>query len=104
MAEAIKDYNRSLELNLNYLSAYGNRAIVRSHLGDEQGALEDYTQVIRLKPDIPQVYYNRGATRSKLGDQQGAIEDLQKAAQLFSEQENQTGYQKTQEFLSKLKK
>ena len=100
---AIAAYNQAIKINPNYLQAYGNRAVARSHLKDNQGAIEDYQKVLQLKPELPQIYYNLGALRSTMGDKPGAIADLEKAAQLFLDQGNQAGYEKVQELLVQLK-
>ena len=65
-----------------------------------------YTEfrAIELNGNHARTFVRRSELQTELGNHDECIEDLQKAAQLFSEQENQTGYQKTQEFLSKLKK
>jgi Flp pilus assembly protein TadD len=38
---AIADYNQAVKINPNNAEAYGNRGIIRSELGDKQGAIQD---------------------------------------------------------------
>ena len=39
--EALKDFDRALQIDPNNADAYGNRCVARHKLGDKQGAIED---------------------------------------------------------------
>ena len=39
--EALKDFDRALQIDPNNADAYGNRCVARYKLGDKQGAIED---------------------------------------------------------------
>ena len=99
---AIKDYTQAITINPQYDPAYHNRGNAKSDLGDKTSAIADYTQAITINPQYAEAYSNRGNAKSKLGDKAGAIKDLETAKQLFQQQGNTQGYQKTQELLNKL--
>jgi tetratricopeptide (TPR) repeat protein len=81
--------------------SYYNRGVVKYELGDKKGAISDYDRAIaidsKLKPasQFAPAYVNRGFVKSALGDRQGAIADLKIAAQIFKEQNDLAGYDKT---------
>ncbi|MCC5664106.1 tetratricopeptide repeat protein [Nostoc sp. CHAB 5784] len=98
---AIADYNAALKINPNLAEAYGNRGIAHSDLGDNQGAIADYNLALKIDPNYAKAYYNQGNARYQLGDNQGGIVDLQKAAELFRQQENTELYQQALELIRK---
>jgi tetratricopeptide (TPR) repeat protein len=77
--EAIIHYNKAIRIIPYYASAYCNRGIAYTALGQYQRAIEDYNKAIRLQPDLALVYYNRGNTFSNLGRYQLAVEDFNEA-------------------------
>jgi len=79
---AIQDYNKAIELNPNYTSAYNNRGSVKSSLGDYRGAIQDFNKSIELKPNYALAYFNRGIAKSNLDEHKGAIQDYNKAIEL----------------------
>jgi len=48
---AIADYNEVVRINPNHASAYYNRGLIRSKLGDKRGAIADYTETVRINPN-----------------------------------------------------
>ena len=66
-------------INPNYHTGYYNRGVVRSDLGDKQGAVADYNEALRINPNFAFAYVGRGNTRSSLGDNQGAVADFSEA-------------------------
>ncbi|MEI0612735.1 tetratricopeptide repeat protein [Brachyspira pilosicoli] len=80
--EAIKDYNKSIELNLNYSEAYYNRANAKSYLGNDREAIEDYNKAIELNPNSSYDYNNRGNAKNNLKQYKEAIKDYNKAVEL----------------------
>ncbi|MCA2625903.1 MAG: tetratricopeptide repeat protein [Microcystis sp. M20BS1] len=55
-----------------------------------------------VNPQLAEVYYNRGLARLELKDKQGAREDLQKAADLYQQQNNIEMYQTALEKLKEI--
>ena len=64
--EALSDFNRAIILDPNYDQTYYNRGVVRSHLGDKEGALSDFNKALELKKDYAQAFCNRGATKFEM--------------------------------------
>ncbi|WP_300366855.1 tetratricopeptide repeat protein [Brachyspira sp.] len=56
--EAIKDYNKAIELNPNDSNAYNNRGNVKSDLGLYEEAIKDYNKAIELNPNYSNAYFN----------------------------------------------
>ena len=90
---AIDDYNKAIELNPGFESAYGWRGYAKAKLGDYKDAIQDYNKAIELlsktsladsynKAVMAEYYYDRGAAKDNLGDITGAIEDYNKAIEL----------------------
>jgi len=80
--EALKHFNRALELDSVYDQTYYNRGVVRARLGFKIEALQDFTTAIRLRPNYPEAYSNRGATKFELGNRAEALPDFDKAIEL----------------------
>jgi tetratricopeptide (TPR) repeat protein len=90
---ALKDCSEALRLNPDLAQAYYYQGRARYRLGYTQAAIEAYTQAIRLEADHGQAYYHRAIANNDLQEFDLAVEDLQKAAELFKEQGDRTGYQ-----------
>lgn len=87
---SLKDYRGSLnDYNLglpaiktgSYVDHYIkvallDRGIVKSELGDDQGAILDYSKLIQIDPKSYNAYFNRANSRRNLMDHQGAIIDF----------------------------
>ena len=71
--EAIKNFDRAIDLNPNDASAYGNRGTAYGQKGDYEEAIADYTQAIGLNPNDATAHYNRGITYGQKGDYEEAI-------------------------------
>lgn len=99
---ALQDCNQALSLNPNLAQAYYYQGRARYRLGYTQAAIEAYNQAIAKAPDQPKTYYHRGLANQDLKEHDQAVEDLQKAAALFQEQDDGTGYQLVQETLRML--
>ncbi|NEP45665.1 MAG: tetratricopeptide repeat protein, partial [Okeania sp. SIO2H7] len=86
--------------------------LIRGQTGTQVTLLigrEDHSEEITLARTsiaadsrFAEVYYNRGIAYSEVGDNSKALEDLQKAAELYQQQENQQMYQQVQEKLQEL--
>ncbi|MBI4232366.1 tetratricopeptide repeat protein [Candidatus Peregrinibacteria bacterium] len=76
---AMAYFDRSIELNPNYASAYNNRGDVKHKLGDNKGAVADYDKALQLDPNFVEAYISRGFAKFMLGNYEGAIGDYDKA-------------------------
>ncbi|HST29524.1 MAG TPA: tetratricopeptide repeat protein [Chthoniobacterales bacterium] len=63
-------------------AGFQNRAGLRAHNGDMNGAIADYGRVIELDPKSAAAYWNRGALKREKRDFDGAIADLNLAIEL----------------------
>ena len=50
-SEAIKNYNKAIEINPDYADAYYNRGNAKGALGNMQGAIEDFNKALQLNPN-----------------------------------------------------
>ncbi|KLI34521.1 tetratricopeptide repeat protein, partial [Brachyspira hyodysenteriae] len=80
--EAIKDYDKAIELNPNNEMAYINRGFAKSDLKMYEESIDDYTKVIELNPNNEMAYINRGLAKSDLKMYEESIEDYDKAIEL----------------------
>ena len=80
--QAIKDYDKAIELKPNYSDAYYNRGIAYDNKGNYDQAIKDYNKAIELNPNHTNAYNNRGLTYDKKGDYNQAIKDYSKAIEL----------------------
>ena len=80
--EAIKDFDKAIELDSNYLNAYNNRGISKAKLGNNEEAIKDFNKSIELNPNISEAYNNRGGAKAILKEYKEAIKDFDKAIEL----------------------
>jgi tetratricopeptide (TPR) repeat protein len=82
LEEAIKLFDKSINIKPDEYIVWYNRGIAKSMLGKYEEALPDFTQTIKLNPDYKKGYLNRGTTRKHLTDYEGALADYTYAIQL----------------------
>jgi len=80
--QIIRDYDKVIQLDPNFVYAYFNRANIRGYRKDFREAIVDYSEAIKRNPVFAEAYYNRGLTRLSLGDTANGIADLSKAGEL----------------------
>lgn len=80
--EAIKAYNKAIELNPQYTDTYINRGALYDDLGKYQQAIKDYNKAIELNPQYAKAYNNRGNAYVTLGKYKQAFKDFNKAIEL----------------------
>ena len=76
--EALKRYDKALDMKIRKCYPYFYRGICKSKLGDYRGAIQDYNKAIEYvdtKNNLSVFYLNRSICKSKLGDYRGAIQD-----------------------------
>jgi tetratricopeptide (TPR) repeat protein len=84
---ALLDFEQAVKLDPTFYRPYYNRALMKTSLGDVQGALADYSDAIRLIPDTARqsgadLYLNRGQLFAQQNQLQPAITDFTKAVEL----------------------
>ncbi len=82
LREAVKSYDKAIQLNPDYAQAYSNRGNAVRDLGQLEEAIENYDTAIRLSPDFVTAYNSRGATLQALGELEEAMQNYDKAIQL----------------------
>ena len=65
-AEAIEDFDKTIQLDPDDAMAYHARGIAYYNLDQAQRAIQDFDVVIQLDPDFTIAYHNRGITYSHL--------------------------------------
>lgn len=83
---ALKDLNKSIELNDKFSFKYTIRAGVKYHMGQFSGALKDLNKSIQLNPNNSFTYSIRATINSLLGNYNLSINDARKAIELDSNQ------------------
>lgn len=85
LPEALRHFDRAIQLEPTFADAYHNRGFLRRRAGDLVGAVKDYTKAIRLAPTKVASYLHRGQLRCDLGDHRGAIADFDRIIDLKPE-------------------
>ncbi|MBI4844391.1 MAG: tetratricopeptide repeat protein [Nitrospirae bacterium] len=80
--EALKDYNKAIEMRPSYFYAYNNRAVAYEYLGKNEEALRDYNNALALDPEYANAYFNRADFYEKRGELELALSDYTKAIDL----------------------
>ena len=81
--EAIKHYDRAIDLNPQSANAYNNRGNAKRALGRHRDAIADYDQAIDLNPQPANAYNNRGNAKCALGRHRDAIADYDQAILIY---------------------
>ena len=81
--EAIKDFNKIIQLNLNHsYKVYFNRGFCFLNLGKYNEAIDDCNKSIAINPNHSGVYFNRGLAAFHLNQYKESILDLDKSIKL----------------------
>ena len=80
--EAMKAFDKAIEINSHYAKAYAGRAAIYNDWGQYQQALRESEQAIKLDPNLPWGFNCRGVARIGLMNYQEAIQDFNKAMEL----------------------
>lgn len=102
--DAIKDFGKSIELDPMGSTAYADRGLEFIVKKQYQEALNDFNYSIERKQDLPVSYKFRGQSKKYLGDHKGALMDLEKAAQLYKEQNDLFGSKQVERMIDEVKR
>jgi len=80
--EAMKAFDKSIEIDPNYAKAYAGRAAIYNEWGQYQNSLRESEQAIKLDPKLPWGFNCRGWAYNGLRNYPKAIEDLTRAIEL----------------------
>ena len=70
---AIKDFNRALEINPKFAEAYNNRGNAYALMGDFERAIADFNRALEINPKLAGAYFNKGLVYDRLGRFQEAV-------------------------------
>ena len=94
VAEAIEQYQATLELKPDYVDAHNNLGILLAGQGKTAEAVKHYQRAIEIKPDFAKAHNNWGNALAVKGQVNEALEHYQQALQLdpdFGEAHNDLG-------------
>lgn len=80
--EALKDYNKIIELSPNEDFAYLQKGRIKMDFKDFKGAILEFTKCIEVNPKNSEAYYFRGLCKGKYYDKFGACKDFSMAGEL----------------------
>ncbi len=80
--EAMKAFDKAIEIDPNYALAHAGRAAIHDEWGEYRQGLSESEQAIKLAPGLAWAFHTRGYAYVGLADYQKAIEDLNKAMEL----------------------
>lgn len=81
-SEALKCYNKAIELNPAEYVFWANRGFAKWSLADFNGAISDYNKAIAFGLKKPEDYYNRACAKVVTGRYNEAADDFKKVYQL----------------------
>ena len=82
--EAIKAYEKSIEINPQSVDAWNNKGLALVELNKFDKALETYDKAIELNPQYSEAWYNRACMYSLINNKDQSILNLKKAINLDS--------------------
>jgi tetratricopeptide (TPR) repeat protein len=74
--DALRDFNRAIELDPNQAGYYNGRAMVYRHTENWVRAIEDYSRAIELEPDNAGHWVSRGDVFGTIGEYDRALDDI----------------------------
>ena len=80
--EAIKDFNKAIELKPDFANPYNNLGIVLTNAKRNEEAVKNFNKAIELKPDFSDAYNNRGFIFMNGKRNNEAINDFNNAIKL----------------------
>lgn len=95
VSEALRYYNRAIEMNPRFFIAYENRGNAKAKLGDYGGAIADYEETLRINPYHADGHYNLGNALAHEGKMREAVAQFKEAVRIrprVAEYQNNLGY------------
>ena len=86
---ALADMNEA-RLDPKEVSYYFNRARIKYHQDDLQGAMADYDHILQLDPGNTMTYYNRGLLPMQVGERNKAQTDFAAVIKHAADKSNAT--------------
>ena len=82
--DAINEFNKAINLNPNYVDAYGDRGASKANIGEYEAAIIDYQKAEELGMNTSILYSNLGYAYYKLKQPYNALPYLEKAIEIDS--------------------
>ncbi|KAI1973463.1 TOM (translocase of outer membrane) complex component [Ophidiomyces ophidiicola] len=79
---ALKDLNKSIELDPLFVQSYIKRASLHLEMGNQEAAADDFDLALAQNKDDPDIYYHRAQLHFILGELAEAAKDYQKSIDL----------------------
>ena len=83
--EAIKVFNRSIEINPENSAALSNKGVALYNLGKHNEAIKSFDRAIIINPECADFWSNKGATLHDLGKHDEALEACKKSIEINPE-------------------
>ncbi|MBQ5366527.1 MAG: tetratricopeptide repeat protein [Thermoguttaceae bacterium] len=80
--DALPDYNKALEIDVNFYPAYKNRGVYFKNMGQWDEALKDFDRAISLFDKDPSVFFERAGVYLKLDRKEEYEADMAKVNEL----------------------
>ena len=77
--EAVSYYNKTIQINPNFIGAYNNLGNVFKNLGEYKKAIKCYTRAAQINPNNSDVFNNLGLSYWKIGKTKLAVDSYQKS-------------------------
>ena len=82
MSKAIAQFQKAIQINPKYATAYNNLGIAYSDQGEWSKAIKQYQKAIQINPKYVTAYYNLGNAYKAQGEWSQAIAQYQKAIEI----------------------
>ncbi|MGI5992127.1 MAG: tetratricopeptide repeat protein [Methanosarcina sp.] len=83
--EAIKAFDKAIEINSQDLEAWNNKGFCLVHLGDYEEAIKAFDKAIEIDSQSSEVWNNKGLCLTNLGDYEKAMKAYDKAIEIDSQ-------------------
>jgi protein O-mannosyl-transferase len=83
--EAVKSYDRAIEIKPEFYEAFNNKGIVLYKLGKYEEAVNCYDKAIKIKPEYFNAWFNKGNVLHKLGNLEEAVKCYDKVIEINPE-------------------
>jgi tetratricopeptide (TPR) repeat protein len=80
--EAVREFDRELEIKPDKHEAWNNRGNALSELGRHEEAVASYDRAVEIKPDDHEAWNNRGNALSELGRHEEAVASYDRAVEI----------------------
>jgi tetratricopeptide (TPR) repeat protein len=80
--EAIKSYEKAIELKPDYAAAWNNKGSALGDLGRYEEAIACLDKAIEIEPNYAAAWYNRACYKVRNGDTENALADLKNAVEI----------------------